>query len=43
MSGLRKMWQVLEVELGERDVKGDHPTLGERVRLLRKLNSRLLP
>jgi hypothetical protein len=42
-SGLRRMQQVLEVEFGERDLKGTHPTLDERERLVKKLSRRLLP
>jgi hypothetical protein len=42
MSGLRRMQQVLEIEFGEDDFKGTHPTLDEQARLVKKLSCRLL-
>jgi hypothetical protein len=36
-NGLLKIWQVLEIEFGERDVKGKHPTMNTRMRLNKEL------
>jgi hypothetical protein len=37
INGLLKIWKVLEIEFGERDLKGKHPTMSTRIRLNKKL------
>jgi hypothetical protein len=41
INGLLKIWKVLEIEFGERDLKGKHPTMNTRIRLNKELCRRL--
>jgi hypothetical protein len=43
INGLLKLQQVLEMEFGERDVEGKHPTLNTRIRLSREIIGRFAP